>query len=319
MNTQRETDEFGLDVPVDSPAVSKNKRSEDESPPSRQAILWDFEKLIEQKKLFGATRDPAIIDSAEFDSTLIRKRGKGSRFLIRKAPSRARLLRLWAILFRNVISPAALFEALSAKTHEFEQRENRLLFSNDRIIYDTQIHRGEDNVGELTLSFASVKNPTLGVLAFLKGTRRRVVYIEHFRLTAQRAGYASTLFRYYERLFHELGFNEFRLNASLSVGKYYWALEGFDFSDRSEIDRRKGELRALVRKKNLPVSEVEIERLDHAHDFARFKREIRIPVYRDAEGFYALKGDDRFREEVSLPLGKAFLLTSAPWEGCKTI
>src|SRR6266545_5428758 len=103
MNTQRETDEFGLDVPVDSPAVIKNKRSEDESPPSRQDILWDFEKLIEQKKLFGATRDPAIIDSAEFDSTLIRKRGKGSRFLIRKAPSRARLLRLWAILFRNVI------------------------------------------------------------------------------------------------------------------------------------------------------------------------------------------------------------------------
>jgi hypothetical protein len=26
-----------------------------------------------------------------------------------------------------------------------------------------------------------------------------------------------------------------------------------------------------------------------------------------------------FREEVSLPLGKAFLLTSAPWDGYKNI
>jgi hypothetical protein len=50
------------------------------------------------------------------------------------------------------------------------------------------------------------------------------------RVTAQRSGYASTLFRYYERFFHDLGFNQSRLNASLSVGKYYWAKEGFDFT-----------------------------------------------------------------------------------------
>jgi hypothetical protein len=289
------------------------------SPADRQGILRDFEKLIEQKKLYGAARDPAIIDAAELDPTLIKKRGKGTRFLIRKVPSRARLLRRWAILFGNMILPSVLFEALSAKTHEFEQRENLFLFSKDRIIYDTQIHRGDESVGELTLSFASVKDPTLGTLAFLKGARLRVVYIEHFRLTAQKAGYASTLFRYYEQLFRDLGFNQFRLNASLSVGKYYWALEGFDFSDTSEIEKRKGELRALVRERNLPVSEIEIAALSHASDFARFKREVTIPVYRDARGFYSLKGDDRFREEVSLPLGKAFLLSSAPWEGYKTM
>jgi hypothetical protein len=57
----------------------------------------------------------------------------------------------------------------------------------------------------------------------------------------------------------------------------------------------------------------------YAYDFAGFKREVRIPVYRDAEGYYSLKRDDRFREEVLLPLGKAFLLSSALWEGYKTI
>jgi hypothetical protein len=30
-------------------------------------------------------------------------------------------------------------------------------------------------------------------------------------------GYASTLFRHYERLFRDLGFNQFRLNASRSA------------------------------------------------------------------------------------------------------
>ena len=171
---------------------------------------------------------------------MIKKSGKGSRFLISAVPSRAKLLRRWAKLFGNAISPCDLFEALSARTHEFEHRENLLLFGKDRVIYDTQIFQGEESIGELTLRFESIADPTLGVLAYLKGARLRVVYIEHIRVTAQRSGYASTLFRYYERLFHDLGFNQFRLSAALSVGRYYWAQEGFDFTDKSEIDRRQG-------------------------------------------------------------------------------
>jgi acetoin utilization deacetylase AcuC-like enzyme len=288
-------------------------------PLSRQEILRDFEKLIEEKKLLGADRDPAIIDGAEFDPTIVGKKGKGSRFLIRKAPSRAKLLRRWTHLFESAISPCALFEALSARTHEFEHRENVLLFGKHRVIYDTEIFRGEESVGELTLSFGSLMDPTLGVIAFLKGARLKVVYIEHIQLTAQRSGYASTLFRHYERIFRDLGFNQFRLSASLSVGKYYWAKEGFDFLDKSEIRKRQGQLRALITERNLPVTEVEIGRLNHARDFALFGKSIRIPVYRDAEGYYSLKRDERFREEVPLPLGKAFLLALPPWEGYKTI
>jgi len=278
-------------------------------PPSRQEILRDFEKLIEERKLFGAELDP----------TIIKKSGKGTRFLISRIPSRTKLLGRWESLFRNAISPCALFDALSAKTHEFEHRENLFLFGRDRILYDTQIFQGEESVGELSISFASLRDPALGVLAYLSGARLRVVYIEHIRLTAQRSGYASTLFRHYERFFRDLGFNQFRLNASLSVGKYYWAQEGFDFSDRSEAGRRKVALRALVKDRSLPVREIEIGRLNHAYDFARFRRDLRIPVYRDAEGFYALSAGDRFREEVSLPVGQAFLLSSARWDGYKTI
>ena len=288
-------------------------------PPSRQEILQDFETLIAEKKLFGADRDPAVMDGSEFDSAVIKKKGKGTRFLIRTAPSKAKVLRRWARLFENAISPRVLFDELSARIHEFEHREKLLLFSKDRIIYDTEIFQGEESVGELTVSFASLRDPSRGVLAYFSGERLRVVYIEHIHLTAQKSGYASALFRHYERLFHDLGFNQFRLSASLSVGRYYWAQEGFDFSDTSEAGRRKAELRALVKERNLPVREVEIGRLNHAYDFARFRRELKIPAYRDAEGSYSSKADDRFREEVSLPLGKAFLLFSAPWEGYKTI
>ena len=276
---------------------------------SKQDILRDFEELIEEKKLFGAELDP----------TILKKSGKGARFLISEVPPGAKLLRLWVKLFGNVISPCALFEALSARIHEFEHRENLLLFGKDQIIYDTRIFNEEESVGDLTLGFASLIDPTLGVLAFLKGARLGVVRIEHIHLTAQRSGYASTLFQHYERLFRDLGFHQFRLNASLSVGKYYWAKEGFDFSDESEIGRRKEGLRALVKERGLAVTEIEIERLSHAYDFAGFKREVRIPVYRDAEGNYSSRRDDRFREEVFLPLGKGFLLCSAPWEGYKTI
>ena len=286
---------------------------------SRQEIFQDLEKLIRDGSLFGADRDPSITDGAEFDRALVKKKGKGTRFLIRKVPPKSKLLRRWARLFENAISPRTLFDALSARIHEFEHREKLLLFSKDRIIYDTEIFQGEESVGELTVSFASLRDPALGMLAYFSGARLRVVYIEHIHLTAQKSGYASALFRHYERLFHDLGFNQFRLSASLSVGRYYWAQEGFDFSDKSEAGRRKAELRALVKERALPVREVEIGRLNHAYDFARFRRELKIPAYRDAEGSYSSKADARFDEDVSLPLGKAFLLCSAPWEGYKTI
>jgi hypothetical protein len=302
--------------------VSDQSRTDERSfrvSPSRQEILRDFEKLIAERRLFGAARDPTIIDGSEFEPMLIRKKGKGSRFLIRKVPSRATLARRWERIFENSIAPFALFEALSAKTHEFEHRENLLLFGRRRIIYDTRIFEGNEDVGELTLSFESVRNPKLPMLAYFSGARLRVVHIEHIRLTAQRSGYASTLFRYYERLFRDLGFDQFQLNASLSVGKYYWAKEGFDFADESEIEKRRAALSALVKDRSLPVTESEIEKLNHARDFAGFKTEMRIPVYRDAEGYYSLKADERFCEEVFLPLGKALLLCSEPWKGFKTI
>lgn len=281
-------------------------------PVSRDEILRDFDALIGTSKLFGAARDPAIIDPAELLPSLVKKRGKGNRFVIRKVPSRRTLLRRWDRIFGTTIAPRALFDALSAKTHEFEHRRNALLFSRNRILYDTEIHRAGEPIGELTLSFAVIRN-------FLTGTRRRLVYIEHLRLSVQRAGYASALFRSYERLFRELGFDEFRLNASMSIGKYYWAKEGFDFAERSEIARRRRELQALVDERTLPVDSVEIESLTHASDFAAFRRDLKIPVYRNDEGFYSSKRDDRFSEEVSLPLGKAFLLCSTPWEGTKAI
>src|SRR5512140_781881 len=277
--------------PLDSSHVLRDESQPEAAPlfslRPREEITRDLDRLIEERKLFGAELNP----------TVIKKSGKGTRFLISKVPSRPKLLRLWANLFRNVVSPSSLLEALAATTHEFQHRENALFFGKDRIIYDTQIFQGDEGVGELTLTFGSIAGPTLGILAYLRGSRLRVVYIEHMRVTAQKSGYASTLFRHYEQLFRDLGFNQFRLSAALSVGRYYWAPEGFDFSDRSEIGRRKAELRTVVKERGLPVREVEIGRLNHAYDFARFRRELKIPVYRDADGSYSSKADARFREE----------------------
>ena len=286
---------------------------------SREEILRDFEKLVAEGKLSGAARDPTIIDGGEFDPKVVRKKGKGTRYLRRKVPSQTKLLRLWLRLFGDAVSPLAVFDALSARISDFEHRENLLLFGRDWVMYDAEIFEREEAVGELTVSFSTVRDRRGGVLASLAGARSKIVRIEHIRLTAQRSGYASTLFHRYERLFADLGFDQFRLSASLSVGKYYWAKEGFDFSDESEIVGRKEELAALVREKNLPVSQAEIECLHHAREIADFRRDVRITAYRDAEGYYSLKRDDRFREEVSLPLGKAFLLSGAPWEGYKDI
>lgn len=286
---------------------------------SEREILRDFERLIAERKLFGAARDPAIVDGGEFDRAVLEKKGKGTRFLLRRVPSTARLLRLWRRVFENAISPCALIEALSTRTHEFEHRNILLLFGADRILYDTDIFNAEESVGELTLSFASVRDATAGLVAYLSGARLRVVRIEHIHLTEQRSGYASALFRRYERFFGDLGFDQFRLSASLSVGKYYWAKEGFDFSDGSEIRRRRAQIRALVKERGVLVADAEIDRLNRAYDFVGFKRDVRIPVYRDAEGYYSFRVGGRFREEIFLPLGKAFLLCTAPWEGYKTI
>ena len=286
---------------------------------SREEILRDFERLIGEGKLSGAARDPSIIDGGEFDPKVVRKKGKGSRYLRRKVPSRTKLLRLWQRLFGDAISPLAVFDALSARISDFEHRENLLLFGSDWIMYDAEIFEREEAVGELTLSFSSVRDRRAGVLASLTGSPSKVVRIEHIHLTAQRSGYASTLFRRYERLFGDLGFDQFRLSASLSVGKYYWAKEGFDFSDESEIVKRREGLAALIKERNLPVEEAEIEGIHHACEIAGFRRDLKIAAYRDAEGYYSLKRNDRFREEVSLPPGKAVLLSSAPWEGYKDI
>ena len=278
-------------------------------PVSKREILQDVDRLIAEKRLFGAELDP----------TILKKTGQGSRFLVSGVPSRRTLLRRWAALFENRVSPGDFFEALSVRTGEFSHRESLLLFGRDRVLYDTQIFEGDESVGELTLGFAALPDPALGLLAFLRRRRLRIVYIEHIRVTAQRSGYAATLFRYYEEVFRDLGFHQFRLNASLSIGKYYWGKEGFEFSDPTEVGRRKQALRAVVKERELPVRDIEIDRLNHPFDFAGFRKDLRIPVYRDAEGYHNLVSGDRFVEEVRLPLGKAFLLSSPPWDGFKTI
>jgi acetoin utilization deacetylase AcuC-like enzyme len=278
-------------------------------PLPRREIEKGFESLIGENRLFGAELNPDII----------KKEGEKRKFLVSRLPSRKKLLSHWSRLFRDLVSPADFFELVSPKFQELEHRENMLLVGKDRVIYDTQIFHGSEPVGEMTLFFHSAMNRNLGLMAYLRGERLRIVYIDHIRLSEQSSGYASALFRYYEKFFHDIGFHQFRLSASLSVGKYYWAKEGFDCLDKEQFRRMKEGLRDIVRERGFPVEEIEIDRLNHVYDIALFKRELKVSAYRDPEGYYSLDKDEEHREEKTFPLGKAFLLSSNPWDGYKII
>jgi acetoin utilization deacetylase AcuC-like enzyme len=265
--------------------------------------------LIREGRIFGVELNP----------TVIKKSGKKARFLMAELPSRQKLLSRWEELFRNRVSPDEFLGAVSAEIQGFRQGENLLLFGKDRVIYDTQIFHADVPIGNMTLYLYSEYDHRLGWRAYFAGRRLRVVYIEQIQLREQSSGYASALFQRYEELFRDLGFNQFRLKASLSVGKYYWAKEGFDCAEKSELRWMKERLRALVRERKLPVTETEINRLNHAYDFAVFRRTLRIPVYRSGDGYYSLVKDEKHMEESLFPLGKAFLLCARPWDGYKVI
>jgi len=174
-------------------------------------ILDGFDRLISADRLFGAELNP----------TVIKKSGKGASFLVRRPPSRDRMLALWRDLFANRVSPQGLLDALAPEVLGLTHGDGILLFGKDRVLYDCQIARGDEAVGHLTLCFYREHEPVFSFLPFPRRPGRRIVYIEGISLTAQSTGYASSLFRRYERLFHNLGFHRFRLKDALSVGKYY--------------------------------------------------------------------------------------------------
>lgn len=276
----------------------------------KETIVRGFEELIGGNRLFGADMRPDVL----------KKSGKGTRFLVAPLPSMRKLLSQWEDLFGNRTSPSDLYHRLAVSIHGFEQRENVLLFAPDRIIYDTAIVHGKEPIGGMTLEFYAIPDPSAGWLAGLLRRRMlKIVYIERIHLREQSSGYASSLFRDYEKLFRDLGFNQFRLKASLSVGKYYWAKEGFDFVEKEDLDRRREGLRAFVKERDLPVKDAEISRLNHAYDIAQFRKDLRVSVYRDGDGYYSLAGDETHVEEFQFPLGKAYLLCAGPWDGHKII
>lgn len=272
-------------------------------------ISEGFDRLIAAKRLFGA----------EFNPTIIKKSGKGAPFLFRKPPSRHRMLSLWRDLFPHRISPEALLDALAGGLHWYNHANVLLLFGKDRLIYDCQIRRANEAIGHLTLALYRERDRVVPFLPFPTRPGHRVVYVEGITLAAQSTGYASFLFRRYERLFHDLGFHLFGLNAALSVGKYYWAKEGFDCSGRGQFREMQNRLWALVRKLSLPVTEQEVRRLAHMSDVAAFRPDLKVPVWRNAEGYYAFEHDTAHHEEFFFPLGKAFLLCGKPWDGRKVI
>jgi acetoin utilization deacetylase AcuC-like enzyme len=272
-------------------------------------ILREFSRLIADRVLFGAEVNPEILKKSE----------SGAKFLIRDPPSPAKLMSLWQSLFGNRISPVRLLGLLAPTIHTFGHRESILLFARDRVIYDTRVTHAGEHIGDMTLYFRTEFERGKGFLGLFRGRTFKIVYIENISLREQSSGYASSLFRYYEELFGRLGYHQFRLKASLSVGKYYWAKEGFDCLDESGVEQMRKRLHALVRSKRLPVRDWEVDRLNHVYDVALFRKDLKIPVYRNADGYYALEPGEEYVEEVLLPVGKAFLLTSDPWDGYKII
>ena len=293
----------------DHPGTLPGPQRIPDEPLSKDLILQEFARLIGDRALFGADVNPDIL----------KKSDSGAKFLIKDPPRPRKLLSLWESFFANRISPLRLLELLGPTIHGFEHREVLLLFAGDRLFYDTRILHDGEHIGEMTLCLRTEFERGEGLLGLFRGRTFKIVYIDNISLREQSSGYASALFRYYEELFGMLGFRQFRLKASLSVGKYYWAKEGFDCLEESSMARMRMRLLALVRSKGLPVREWEVERLNHAYDVGLFRKDLKIPVYRDKDGYYALERDAEHAEEFFLPLGKAFLLVSDPWDGYKII
>jgi hypothetical protein len=276
---------------------------------SDRDISAGFDRLIAAHRLFGA----------EFDPTIIKKSGEGRPFLLRRPPGRRRMLATWRDLFSHRIAPEALLAALAGALHWFSHGNALLLFGGERVIYDCRILRANVAIGHLTLALYRERDRVSPLLPFPTRPGRRVVYVDGIALSAQNTGYASLLFRYYDGLFHDLGFHVVRLRASLSVGKYYWAKEGFDCADRAQFQKTLDRLWALVRRFSLPVTKEEVRRLSHMSDVAAFRRDLKLPVWRGSDGYYALEHDAAHREKFLFPLGKAFLLCGEPWDGHKAI
>ncbi len=273
------------------------------------AVEEGFDRLIRRNRLFGV----------EFRPDLIMKERAHRKFRAAPLPSKRLLLACWLLLFGNLVSPDDFFDLVSTHVQEFDHGENGLLVGRDRIVYDTRILRGRETVGEMTLFFRAAMDREFGLVEYLRGRRLRIVYVDHIRILARRSGYASALFRHYDALFRCLRFDQFRLSASLSVGKYYWAKEGFHCLHELQFRRMKEGLRRLVRDRGLPVAQGEIERVRCACDIARLRRDLQIPVYRSRQGYYALEPNAEHCEERLFPLGKAFLLCSTPWDGYRDI
>ncbi len=278
-------------------------------PFAKSEILEGFEFLSGDKKLFGVELNPEVV----------KKSGSKRSFLLTQTPRKRKLLSTWHEITGNLVSPERFFDMISVTIGALQHRENMLLCGKNKIIYDTQIFHGTKAIGGMTLFFYTIFDKKFGIWAYLKKKKLKIVFIENIWLEKQSSGYASSLFRYYEKLFHDMGFHQFRLKASLSVGKYYWAKEGFDCIDKSELSKKKNKIRSLVKEKNLPIKDAEINRLNHIYDIANFKRDISITVYSNIDGYYSFERDKNHPDEHRFPLGKAFLLVSEPWDGYKVI
>ena len=269
-------------------------------------ILEGFDRLIAEGKIYGAERNPDVL----------KKSGSGESFLAVAVPSLRRLLSVWDRLFGNRVSPVELLRHLAVEIHGFEHREAILLFARGRLLYDCQIFQGKEAVGHLTLDLYRERDRVVPFLPFPTRPGRRVVYIEGISLTRQSTGYASALFRRYERVFHDLGFHLFRLKASLSVGKYYWAKEGFDCSDREQFREIRDRLWDLVWRLDLPVAEQEVRRLTHMSDVAAFRRDLPIPSIGTRTAITPSRGTPRTPKSSGSPSGRRS--SSAPIRGTGT-
>jgi acetoin utilization deacetylase AcuC-like enzyme len=281
------------------------------APLPERDILDGFDRLIAAKRLFGAQPNPVVR----------KKIAKGPPRIVCKPPSRRRMLSLWHDLFSHRVSPEDFLRFLARDVLGVMHADGILLFEKNRLIYDCRVVRGEgkEDVGHLTIAFYRERKPSVSWLPYPTRPGRGVVFIEGIVFSVQNTGYATSLFRGYEHFFLDLGFHRFGVKAALSVGKYFWAKQGFDCVERIQFGRVREDLHAFVRSLDLPVEEQEIRRLNHMVDVAEFRQDIRVPVWRESEGYYAIRQDENYTEKFVYPLGKAFLLCGDPWDGYKII
>lgn len=138
----------------------------------------------------------------------------------------------------------------------------------------------------------------------------------------QGLGLSKALYASSDRLYERLGVGRISLIANGTVGRYAWALQGFDFAREHEVERRQQLLRNALQCLGITGYDDLVASLKHSWQFAGFRTmDPSGNIFQlNREQWYQATGHTLGGElKEPLTIGKAFMLSMADWDAQKDL